>query len=231
MSFGSGSMFSIVANTSGQRRHEQHEREIGLRFAIGLRERRDVVISAAPSGANGQSTANARPAVPTPKFELMPICSSGNCAQRDGERDERERERRQHVADGRASSCRAIKLARVTGSVSSGSSDLRSRSPAVVSIARCRPPVERREQQKVRQHTEHQRRAARRRRHVELVDDERPQQLRIDAVRDEPQRADLLTVGVDRAAHALDATRRRATSSGRRSASTRAARSVPKSSS
>src|SRR5688572_30401018 len=81
---------------------------------------------------------------------------------------------------------------RATGSVSSGSSDLRSRSPAVVSIARCSPPVS----------------VANSKKYVSTpsISAERPQETRVDAVRDETQRADRLTVAVDGSAQAADAT-------------------------
>src|SRR6187455_1385082 len=86
-----------------------------------------------------------------------------------------------------------IRLERATGSVSSGSSDLRSRSPAVVSIARCNPPVN----------------VANSRKYVSTpsISAERLKQTRVDAVCDEPQRADLLNVAVDGAAQPCDAAR------------------------
>ncbi len=136
----------------------------------------------------------------------MPICSSGICRSAivkatsvSSERREHVAHRRRHLADDQARARdgqRQQRLERFALALAGRRVDRE------MQAAR-----QRREQQEIRQDAEHERGPARRRRDVELVDDERPKQARVDAVRDEPQRADLLPIAVDGAAQPADAAR------------------------
>ena len=98
------------------------------------------VIIAAPSRLNGRNSSSAKPSVPTPKFGVIPNFASGTNGSAIA-----------NVARFRASASiinrqvaailPSISAVRLTGRASSGSSEPRSRSPAVLSMARFMPPA------------------------------------------------------------------------------------------
>ena len=93
---------------------------------------------------------------------------------------------------------------RGAGFTNSGSSDPRSRSPAVESIAICMPPAKAASTMNIGMKLKNHRRALLRARHLDVLDLQRRCDGRADAAIDQPQRADFAAVTLKQATGALD---------------------------